>query len=380
MIEDSKPAASAYRRPVEAASLAENFRVFADAECAIEPLYAALSRAIAEDDDTLALLLEAPYAQRRPVLLFAVTHDLLLSGVEHPLARFYRSVAPASELRGDVDRAFAAFADFCRAHHDALLVSLRERSTQTNEVGRCAGLRLMLAGLSADRPIALIDVGCSAGLNLLVDRYHYEYRLRDTRVHVVGLDSSVVIHADFESDIFPFDTSAMPPIIGRCGIDLAPLDIRNASDTRWLRACVWPNEVERHERLGAAIELARHAPLDLHRGDASACLAAIVEGLDRDVQPVIFHSWTVSYFDRTARTRFVESARAIVRDLDGVWISAESAGVVPGLDAPSLPDDASLARREATIWHVTTRTVRGACEARPMARTHAHCRWIEWLA
>ena len=380
MTAGSQPAASAYRRPVDAASLAENFRVFANAECANEPLYAALSHGVAIDDDILALLLEAPYAQRRPVLLFAVTHDLLLSGIEHPLARFYRSVGLTGEARSDVDHAFVEFADFCRQHQEVLLVGLRERTTQTNEVGRCAGLRLMLAGLDPERPIALIDVGCSAGLNLLVDRYRYEYQLREQRMHTVGPESSIVIRADLESNFFPFESATMPAIVARRGIDLAPLDVRDGRDARWLRACVWPSESQRHGRLGAAIALARDTSVELRRGDASACLATIVKEIDDEVRPVIFHSWVVSYFDRAARLRFAEAARAIVSERGGVWISAESTGVVPGLDAPLLHDDASLARREATIWHVTTRDARGDCESRAMARTHAHCRWIEWLA
>ena len=64
----------------------------------------------------------------------------------------------------------------------------------------------------------------------------------------------------------------------------------------------------------------------------------------------------------------------------GVWISAEATAVVPGLDAPALAADALPERREATLWHVTTRNADGACKVRAMARSHPHCRWIDWLA
>ncbi len=388
---------TAYQRPVDASALAQNFRVFASADCASEPLYAALSRAIAGDRDILALLLEAPYPQRRPVLLFAATHDLLLAGAVHPLARFYRSVAPANDVRVDVDHAFAAFADFCSQQHDALLVSLRERTTQTNEVGRCAGLRLALAGLAREKPIALIDVGCSAGLNLLVDRYRFDYRLPDKSMRKLGPESPVVIAAAFEGgDASVLDGSEMPAIVERYGIDLAPLDVRAARDARWLRACVWPSEVERHVRLAGAIALAREvgesaargatksatqsARLHLRRGDALDLLPGIAAAISGKVRPVVFHSWVVSYFDREARTRFAEAVRAIVIERDGVWISAEAAGVLAGLDAPALPADATPERREATLWHVTTRNANGACTVQTMAPSHPHCRWIEWLA
>lgn len=378
---------TAYRRPVDAAALAQNFLVFANAECAHEPLYGALSRAIAGDRDILELLLEAPYPQRRPVLLFAATHDLLLAGVGHPVARFYRSIGRGSELRNDVGHAFAAFADFCLQQRTALLALLRERTTQTNEVGRSAALRLVLAGLDSETPIALIDVGCSAGLNLLVDRFRFVYRLPDQNVHTIGPESPVVIPVAFDGDhAFPFDRTSMPAVAGRFGIDIALLDVRRARDARWLQACVWPSEVERHQRLAGAIGLARElrrtAPdtaFDLRLGNANELLPAIVDGIDPAVRPVVFHSWVVSYFEREARQRFAEMARAVVARRNGIWISAEAAGVVPGLEAPSLATDADPERREATLWHVTTRDAKGACEVRAVARTHPHCRWIEWL-
>jgi hypothetical protein len=367
-----------YRRPVDAAALAHNFRVFADADCAHEPLYAALSRAIADDDATLALLMQAPYSQRRPVLLFASTHDLLLAGHAHPLARFYRSVAPADAWRDDVEHAAEDFFDFCRTHRDPLTQLIAERSTQTNEVGRSAGLRLALATLSAERPIALIDVGCSAGLNLLVDRYRFAYRLADGSTVMAGPVGDVVIPAAIRSG-HPQPTSTIPEVARRFGIDRSPLDVQEPRDARWLQACIWPSDTERHERLAGAIALARATALDLRRGDANEMLSGVLADLDRDIRPVVFHSWVVSYFDGDARRRFAEAVRVMVVERDGAWISAEGPNVVPGLAAPALPNDADAALREATVWHLTTRDD-GVATTRAIARSHPHCRWIEWLA
>ena len=374
-------AATAYRRPLDGEALANNFRVFAAADCAHEPLYATLSCAIADDPWILALTMEAPYAQRRPVLLFASVHDLLLAGAIHPLARFYRSVVDDHDLRDDVDAAPAAFHDFCRVHGDALRRSLVARATQTNEVGRSAGLLLALARLDGARPIALIDIGCSAGLNLLVDRYRFELRMADGSTVTAGAGSEVVIPATVRSN-GPLRFT-IPPIERRIGIDRAPLDVRDLHDARWLQACVWPSDRERHRRLAGAIALARRAALDLRRGDANALLADVVAGLDPGVRPVVFHSWVVSYFDGDARRRFVDAVRALVAERDGAWISAEGPNVVPGLPAPPLPatptgmPDATM--REATVWHLTTRD--GAqTSTRVLARSHPHCRWIDALA
>ena len=362
-----------YRRPVDDASLAHNFRVFAEAECAAESLYAALSLGCADDAATLALLMRAPYPQRRPVLLFAAVHDLLLEGHSHELARFYRSVTGDDDLRTDVENAAGVFFDFCRDHRGPIADLFAERTVQTNEVGRSAGLRLALATLPSDAPIALIDIGCSAGLNLFVDRFRFEFRHADGSRSIVGPESDVAIATDIVSGWPPCDEPA-PPIVARHGVDRSPLDVHDPRDARWLRACVWPSDRERHRRLAAAIGLARSNRLDVKRADAVEGLASVLASLDRSIRPVVFHSWVVSYFDGETRRRFVDDVRAMLAERDGAWVSAEGPGVVPGLAAPPLPPDADATLREATVWHVTTRNGGGA-----VARSHPHGRWIAWL-
>jgi hypothetical protein len=362
-----------YRRPVDVDALAHNFHVFAEADCAHEPLYAALSHAIAGDAGTVDLLMQAPYAQRRPVLLFACVHDLLLEGHEHPLARFYRSVAAPAEWRDDVGLAGAAFVDFCRAQRARLAAMLAVRATQTNEVGRSAGLRLALSQLDPAQPIALVDVGCSGGLNLLVDRYRIEERLPDGTSRHAGAESTVELATELRGTVPA--PRPIPSIAARIGLDQAPLDVRDPRDARWLQACIWPSDLARHDRLAAAIAIARSESLDIRQGDANALIDDAFAAIAADVRPVVFHSWVVSYFDGEGRRRFAERVREMIAARDGAWISAEGPGVVPGLAAAPLPDDADAVLREATVWHLTTRE-----GMRPLARSHPHCRWIDWLA
>ena len=362
---------TAYARPLDAVSLAQNFVVFAAAECEGEPLYEALSRGIAATPEVIDLVLTAPYRQRRPVLLFACVHDLLLSGVAHPLAAFYRSIV-GDAARDDVDQSAAAFADFCRVHRTALAPMLASRSTQTNEIGRGAVLRPILCAMASTRRLALVDIGCSAGLNLLLDRYRFVYRAEDRDV-VAGPDSEVVIRSRIEGPFLRSITDALPTIATRIGVDLAPLDVRDDRDARWLRACVWPSDLARHRRLAGAIAIAREAQLDLRTGDAAEVMSTICAALDPVLTPVVFHSWVVSYFDGAARVRFADAMRSMVVARDGLWISAESAGVIPGL--PVDADDG----REATLWHLTRRSNEGTAISTLVARSHAHGRWIEWV-
>ena len=328
------------------------------------------------------MLMQAPHSQRRPVLLFAATHDLLLApgAPRHPLARFYRSVVDEADWRDDVEHAMPLFVDFCRVHRDALATLLAQRTTQTNEVGRCAGLRLALSTLARDRPVALIDIGCSAGLNLLVDRYRYAYRRPDGSTDVTGPDSEVVLSSTITKGEWPLPRDlALPPIVQRLGVDRAPLDVRDARDARWLRACVWPSDVERHRRLDAAMAMARATPRRAGRGRRQRSTRGPA-GRGRSIRttPSSSTRGVVSYFDRNARRRFAEAARSMVVGRDGAWISAEGPGIVPGLVPAALPDDASLASREATVWHVTTAARR--CSGRSLHRPQPPARSLDRVA
>jgi hypothetical protein len=195
---------------------------------------------------------------------------------------------------------------------------------------------------------------------------------------MAGPDGSVVIPTLIRSG-HPQPAHALPEVARRFGIDRSPLDVQEARDARWLQACIWPSDGERHERLAGAIALGRSSALDLRRGDANEMLIDVLADLDRDIRPVVFHSWVVSYFDGDARRRFADTVRAMVVEHDGAWISAEGPNVVPGLAAPALPDDAGATLREATVWHLTT-CENGVATNRAIARSQAHCRWIEWLA
>ena len=166
-------------------------------------LYEEWARGIAEDRRVAALIARIRDTRRQPPLVFAV-----------------------SRLLGAPESGFASWAEWVRAHIEDLVVGCESRSIQTNEPLRCAAL---LPALSAvDCPIALLEVGASAGLCLYPDRYSYRYETPDGVVAVdpAGGESPVLLRASWRGNM---PRLRLPEVVWRAGIDLNPLDPRDLS-------------------------------------------------------------------------------------------------------------------------------------------------------
>ncbi|MEI2705483.1 MAG: DUF2332 domain-containing protein [Ilumatobacteraceae bacterium] len=273
-------------------ALSERFARFAETSATRSPLYARLAGAAAADHDIVALLHHAPEPQQLPVLLLAAVHDLLLRGAGPQLAAHYPNLT-SSPVGGDP---FPAFRAFCRTHGADIVATIGTRHTQTNEVGRCALFLPALAGVGdAEGPLAHVDVGASAGLNLLLPRFHYRYEPGGS----VGGPSPVTLHCATRRG--PPIPPAMPTISASIGLDLAPVDVHDDDAVRWLEACVWPDQPDRFERLVAAITLAREVGVDVRPGGAVDDLAGVVTEAAAAGHPVITTSWVLNYLTGAQR-------------------------------------------------------------------------------
>src|SRR5215471_5182202 len=206
-------------------------------------------------------------------------------------------------------------------------------TTQTNEPARCAVLLPALPSLP--QPLALLEVGASAGLCLIPDRYGYDYG----RVRVMprpGWDGHGLVFPCEANDAAPLPLE-MPTIAWRRGLDLHPLDVCSQQDVDWLETLVWPDDIQRTERLRAAIETTAADPPAIVKGDLVENLAVAASSAPKNATLVIFHTAVLGYVsDQSDRERFAE----IVRDLGAVWISNEPPNVFPRIrdQAPlSLP-------------------------------------------
>ena len=239
--------------------------------------YYRLALAVAEDDDVVGFLSRMPVAQ--PNLFFASVQ--LLAGRDH-----MPSTGP--ELR-----------QFLRRRGGEVGDVMRSRRTQTNEVGRCA---VLLPALPPG-PLALIEVGASAGLCLLLDQFYYELGPKP----LGEVSSPVHVRCALAGPV-PIP-SAIPEIVWRRGLDLDPVDVRDEDAVRWLMACVWPDHHERRRRLEGAIELARAQPPVVRAGDLVEDLPALLTEAPDDAQLVVFHSAVLSYVSPRPSARVRRRAR-----------------------------------------------------------------------
>jgi hypothetical protein len=193
---------------------------------------------------------------------------------------------------------------------------MRERLTQTNEPGRCAVLLPVLARLP--QPLALLEVGASAGLCLYPDAYGYHY---SSCPGVVGRsDSPVQLTCQVSG---PFEApKQVPQVVWRAGLDLNPLDVTDQGDLRWLDALIWPEHHERRRHRRAAAAIVRNDPPRLVRGDLLNDLPTLAAQAPEHATLVVFHSAVLTYVPPLARARFVD----VVRELPGHWVSNEGTG------------------------------------------------------
>jgi hypothetical protein len=322
------------------------FRFFAATQCrGRSPVYETLSQGVAGDDALLDLLMHTPGEQRRPSLLFAVVNFLLASHPDAALAAYY----PVHGGRRPVDsQLMTAFAAFCAEHAEKLGKLLRSASTQTNEIRRCVVLRLALSHVSRrwPGPLALAEVGASAGLNLLFDRYRY--RIGDQE-HGPAAGSPVLISCGLRGGAPPGRLlGAAPEVAARLGIDLNPVSLADPGQRAWLEAFIWPEDTSGLATLRGAIDLAISTGIPpVVRGDATTDTARLLAGFPGRGPVVVFTATLLSYLDASGRTAFAGQIQEAAQQRPVAWAFAEAPGLMAtaGLRIPAL--EGPLARRNA---------------------------------
>lgn len=302
----------------------------------ISPLYETLAETLIQHDELVAFIASLPADKRQPNLLFAAA----------------RHVCGTPE---DPEH----FVELIQQHQTRIRSVMLARHTQTNEPARCATLVPLLASLP--QPLALLEVGASAGLCLLPDRYGYDYghqRLLPDTPEKTPIP------------VFPCQTNdetrtppVLPEVVWRLGIDLNPIDLTNRDDVTWLETLVWPGQEPRAERLRAAIAMAQTDRPTVMQGHLLHDLPRYAAQAPKHATLVVFHTAVLAYLlDPADRDRF----GSMVRETDAVWISNEAPRVLSTIAAKLTTD----APRNRFLL---------ALDGEPVAFTGPHGQSIQWL-
>ncbi len=314
--------------------LAARYQRFARAEArGHSPLYEALAEGVAGDAAVLRFVAELPPDKQQPNLLFA-------------------AVRHATGTQAD----WATFRAALFAGIDDVRATMLARGTQTNEPARCAVLLPVLGRLSGK--LALLEVGASAGLCLLPDRYGYDY-------DGVRIGSGKPVFQCRSNIPAP---RTMPEIVWRAGLDRNPIDPRDDEQTAWLETLVWPDQPVRVANLRGALAVARADPPPVTRGDLRTDLRALAATAPRGATLVVFHTAVLAYLPDLAER---EAFAAEVRDIGATWISNEVPAILPAISAKAPPDRLPRPHHRGAFLL--------AVDGEPVAWTDPHGAWIEWF-
>lgn len=315
--------------------VAERYRDFAayadgDSACFVD-----WARGVAEDAEMHAWLADLPRLKQQPNLVFAA-------------ARWHGAAG--------------AYADLKRVlveHETAVKATILERATQTNEVGRLATLVPVFGQIAEEAgTLSLIEVGASAGLCLLPDRYDYAWPSLGRLTGSGGPLLSAAATGDLPVP------GRHPEIAWRGGADLNPLDVHDDDAMAWLTNLVWPEQEERRDRLDRAVEIARADPPSIMGGDLFDALPDLLAEAGRHGTPVVFHSAVIAYLEDGEREHFHDLMTSLVADGVCRWVSNEAPHV--------------LARVTGDLTVPAGRFVLGL-DGQPVALTHGHGHAIDWL-
>jgi hypothetical protein len=344
-------------------------------------LTAALFDAIAAQDDLLDRLSALP-ADRLPALLgSAAIAFLVRRDRPDPLARYFPE--PGASQPGFDDRFFPAFRAFCAARLDDIAEVCQGHRYQMNEVARCTQIVLGIAAASAGTagPMALVDLGTGAGLGLRVDRYRYRIGTATYGPAEAGL----TLACEIRGPIAP-PSADLPPIVGRVGVDLDPVDLADPAARAWLQACA-PPEASALSRLAMAMDIARRHPATIIAGDAIDVLPRVLASIPPRQHITVVDAYTAVFLPRQRRADLAGVLAQAARSRPVTWVSLDP--LVPlgpaGRDSVqglALPPALIRDYQQGGVFAVLgARTFDGVSDrGRLLGRAHPSGEWIEWLS
>ena len=292
------------------------------------PLYQSLLLHIArnvEDAGICWRILESrtadPHRMKLPLRFLAAVHRLVLEGRTPALERLY----PSTGGTGDADAVWPAFLRVLE-HHGADIRARLPEPVQYSEVRRCCALLPGFLEVSRQTalPLRLLELGSSAGFNLRWDRYRYE-----TNGTAWGPpDSPIIFRNPYSGDSPQFDLTVT--VTERHGCDLNPIDPLSDDGRLTRQSFLWPDQLDRFDRLERAIAVARSTAASVDRAEAVSWLAAQLAHPHPGVATVVFHSIVLIYFSPQDHARvtdiIADAGKKATSNAPLAWLSMEPDG------------------------------------------------------
>ncbi|GAB2974459.1 DUF2332 domain-containing protein [Amycolatopsis acidiphila] len=359
----------------------QRLRAFAAGQAAgVSPLYEHLTTNAAEDDEVAGLLTAAPDDTAGAPLLLAAAHRLVQADPIHPLSRYYPSLGGFDGVDGGT---WPLFREFLLERADKVRAIVAERHTETNEVSRAAGLfpAVALAAKQAGGKVALLEVGCSAGLLLGLDKFGYRYQCDGGEQILAGpAKAAVGLHCALglgSGAVLP-KVPKKVAVAAKVGLDTSPIDVSDEDELAWMEACVWADQLDRIRLLRAAAAAQRKDTPELVEGDAVDDLAAAAARTG-DLPLVVLTSRVLNHVAEQRRGEFVEGLAKLAADRPVWWVSDEPyevalSYVLPGRSELNFFDGAGLCTLGLVSWRD------GVPEAKALAHTSRYGNRMTWLA
>ncbi|MBY6038032.1 DUF2332 domain-containing protein [Fictibacillus nanhaiensis] len=334
-------------------TLSQRFENFATFECAgSSQLYEFLSLKVAQDNDLLYLCTKARDGQPAPNLLFGSVHHLLLSGKQHELSDYFPSLTKQPKKITD---SFESFKNFCEMYQDEIILLLQTKLVQTNEVRRCGYLYPCFSYIYSriHKPLALIEIGTSAGLQLFWDRYRYSYNTGKLYGNHL---SDVLIKSEIKGMDEPYLLTESPPVSHRFGLDLHINDVTDPEDAGWLNALIWPEHHERRELFQNAARYVNKEEVTFIEGDGVSLFPQIIDQISKDSMICVFHTHVANQIPEDIKHQLQENIKKIGQTRD-------------------------IAHIYNNIWdkelHIDS-FMEGAEQTQIVGETDGHGRWFQW--
>ncbi len=336
------------------APVVEQYADFAAYSAADSPCFEGWAHGVVGDPQVQEWITRLPPIKQQPNLVFAA-------------ARWHGVPAPGP---------YARLRDALLHDDGTIVATIMARSTQTNEVGRLATLAPLFGRIATryDAPLALVELGPSAGLCLFPDRYTHVYVPRDDPAGDVvrwtpgraGPELTCRVRGPLPVRAERAATTRLD-VAWRAGLDVRPLDVTDDDAMTWLEYLIWPEQDDRRERFRAAVAIARAEPPRIVAGDLLTDLDPLIEEAASYGRPVVYHSAVLAYLPEEDRGTFTAAMSQRVRDGRCSWVSYEGKNILPDLT------------RRARVPEPRQASFVLALDGVPVAWAHGHGRSMAWF-